>query len=525
MIAFLSATALAFSIWKENASCFEKRTPWDGHCRFEGPKPGSINGVSLVVFDSLQSALDECVASDCIGVSLTAEMLDGSLCYATMGDANMCPALVPSSTGVVSYLRQCSRFDSNGAFNATSSMVKTGKTVPHPESIFVGVASYKDPLCRQTVKDAIRRAKHPERISFGVVDQLDTFETPCIPYSCDDETNILCEMVSRKQIRVHRMHFLDARGPTLARHLVEKLFANETYYLQIDAHMLFTANWDIQLIDQWRRLHDENGILTAYPTAASHSVDQFTGTSLRVTTPVMHKMRLMENMLFRFEGASEVRAGVKSRRICCWAAGLSFSKGHRITNVPYDCCTPGLFMGEEIGMAVRMFTHGYNFYSFRNSVIFHFYPDEIPRKNIELFWKSSPNMEAFESCAAHRVKMVLGWEYEESGCGSTEDIEKYGIGSKRSVEDYFWGMFQIKITRKLTKDDTMYYSKISSSLYYFHSSFTNARCHATFLVVMIFKTQVLASRIWSLPTCFAKTVPRPLASALTKSPSNLKVSK
>ena len=31
-----------------------------------------------------------------------------------------------------------------------------------------------------------------------------------------------------------------------------------------------------------------------------------------------------------------------------WAAGFAFSRGHFIMNVPYDCCLPMMFQGEEI---------------------------------------------------------------------------------------------------------------------------------------------------------------------------------
>jgi [Skp1-protein]-hydroxyproline N-acetylglucosaminyltransferase len=43
-----------------------------------------------------------------------------------------------------------------------------------------------------------------------------------------------------------------------------------------------------------------------------------------------------------------------------WAAGFSFARGHFVLQVPYDCCTPMLFQGEEIDIAVRAWTLGYD---------------------------------------------------------------------------------------------------------------------------------------------------------------------
>ena len=41
-----------------------------------------------------------------------------------------------------------------------------------------------------------------------------------------------------------------------------------------------------------------------------------------------------------------------------WAAGLSFSKGHMVARVPYDCCLPMMFQGEETSLGLRAWTHG-----------------------------------------------------------------------------------------------------------------------------------------------------------------------
>ena len=42
--------------------------------------------------------------------------------------------------------------------------------------------------------------------------------------------------------------------------------------------------------------------------------------------------------------------------VCGQAAGVSFSRGHRVLRVPYDCCTPNIFNGEEFTMGARMWT-------------------------------------------------------------------------------------------------------------------------------------------------------------------------
>lgn len=59
-----------------------------------------------------------------------------------------------------------------------------------------------------------------------------------------------------------------------------------------------------------------------------------------------------------------------------WSSEFSFSRGHFILNVPYDRHICGLDeQEEEISMALRAFTHGYDFYTPTNSLIFR-YPDD-----------------------------------------------------------------------------------------------------------------------------------------------------
>lgn len=70
-----------------------------------------------------------------------------------------------------------------------------------------------------------------------------------------------------------------------------------------------------------------------------------------------------------------------------WAAGFSFSKGHFKLRVPYDAYQPMVFQGEEIAIGIRGFTHGYDFYAPRDSVVFHEYADNSARrKKIHMFW-------------------------------------------------------------------------------------------------------------------------------------------
>ena len=81
-----------------------------------------------------------------------------------------------------------------------------------------------------------------------------------------------------------------------------------------------------------------------------------------------------------------------------WAAGFSFSRGHFAMNVPYDPYLPMVFMGEEISMGVRAFTHGYDVYSPEKNICFHTYvqhkgsveTNKVDRIGVKKFRENKP---------------------------------------------------------------------------------------------------------------------------------------
>ena len=54
-----------------------------------------------------------------------------------------------------------------------------------------------------------------------------------------------------------------------------------------------------------------------------------------------------------------------------WAAGFNFASSDVIKEVPYDESLRHLFFGEETTMAVRMWTHGWDFFAPPETVCYH----------------------------------------------------------------------------------------------------------------------------------------------------------
>lgn len=155
-------------------------------------------------------------------------------------------------------------------------------------TIYVAIASYRDWQCRDTVTSIFSRAQHPERVRVGVVDQIVEGEDgPCdAPYKpcSEDPEQTLCKYKS--QLDVFQVDAPLSIGPVFARHIGHRMYRGEYYYMQSDAHVTFTRNWDEDIIRQQEATKNEMAVLSTYLTDIDGSIDE-NGDSLRDTRPIM----------------------------------------------------------------------------------------------------------------------------------------------------------------------------------------------------------------------------------------------
>lgn len=171
----------------------------------------------------------------------------------------------------------------------TTGSFQRGDNCPTKDrTIFVAIASYRDWQCRHTLESIFKRAKYPNRIRVGVVDQIVEGDEVCNEpiESCDENPEqALCN--HQNLVDNYRMDAPLSVGPVFARHIGHRLYRGEYYAMQSDAHVTFTQDWDVDIIDQQEATTDEMTVLTTYLTDIVNSIDEKTGTSLRNTRPIM----------------------------------------------------------------------------------------------------------------------------------------------------------------------------------------------------------------------------------------------
>ena len=125
------------------------------------------------------------------------------------------------------------------------------------------------------------------------------------------------------------------------------------------------------------------------------------------------------------------------------AAGYYVAHSGILKDAPYDPFLPYIFMGEEIIMSSRYWTHGYDIFAPAYSVVGHIYE----RKHKPKFWETIDRLFEVEGInddlglvALERVKHQL--QYIESSRDYIKEktvlhgLEHYTMGTERSIWDY-----------------------------------------------------------------------------------------
>jgi len=342
------------------------------------------------------------------------------------------------------------------------------------ETIFVMIASYRDVECPHSVQSIFARAAFPERVRVAIVDQRDfTTDSSCydtIQSYCDpsqqhvvvhdsqdvtqEESKLACKYIH--QIDYYEMEAQYGVGPVFARHVGYRMYRGEYYTLQVDAHVFFVKEWDVQIVHQWKRTGNEMAILSTYLSDLQDNIDPITHMSMDFQRPIMCNTDFegaFPRQYLRNGQQPENEPFVKGTPQLApyWAAGFSFGRGHFVVNVPYDQYLPMVFQGEEINIGLRGFTYGYDYYAPEYSVCFHMYAtgkNKKKRNKIKMFWEHEDRYPGVESRSLDRVIGITHmYSYEDLPKWDRTEENLYGLGTARDVHQ-FYKIYGIHIEEK-----------------------------------------------------------------------------
>jgi hypothetical protein len=312
------------------------------------------------------------------------------------------------------------------------------------DTIFVQIASYRDPELQHTLQDLFKKAKRPENIFVGICHQYDMK---------GDEDKHLFEVPFPKQdqLRIDEVDYRDAQGCCWARNRIQKLWREEKWTLMIDSHMRFEEGWDETAVLLCKELVDQNyrPALTTYacPYALDEKTDKYTA---KHTANMSVKFDALNTVIVSGGQYLELSSSIPTP---FFSAHFCFADSEIIKNVQYDKLI--YFIGEEISMAARLWTLGYDLFVPHKTLVYHLYRLNDPnfKVNRVISTENDALWERRDAIARKRVAHI----FQSPISGDEEvlsEIDQCGLGSKRSLRDYerFSGIdFQKRKLREHTK--------------------------------------------------------------------------
>lgn len=283
-------------------------------------------------------------------------------------------------------------------------------------AIFVNIASYRDTECQWTVRDLFEKAAKPDRLNVGI----------CWQFVPEEDADCFLFQTRPEQCRILEIDARQSLGACWARHHSQSLYRGEPYTLQIDSHMRFVPNWDEEMLAMLAEC-PPHAVISSYPPAYTPP-DKIESEIVSV----MFAREFDDDGILKLHsrGLSPKDAAPTPEVNPFIAAGFLFGPGRIIEDVRYD---PHLyFHGEEISLAVRLWTSGWDIYSPNRILLWHDYSKRPARPR---HWSDHKQWSTINKRSFMRLRHLLGIE-PAADPEALIEIEKFGLGTARSLGEY-----------------------------------------------------------------------------------------
>jgi hypothetical protein len=308
------------------------------------------------------------------------------------------------------------------------------------KKIFIQIASYRDPQLLPTIKDCLEKAKNPQNLVFSIAWQ----------HSIHDKWDDLDEFKNDKRFKIVSIDFKESKGACWARNLLQQQYDGEEYTLQLDSHHRFIQDWDdelIKMIKQLQKKGHKKPLLTGY--VSSFDPDNDPGGRILQPWKMNFDRFIPEGAVFflpaTIDDYQERTEPIPAR---FYSAHFCFTLGQFVKEVPHD--PEYYFHGEEISIAVRAYTWGYDLFHPHKVVVWH----EYTRKGRKKQWDDDPQWVS-KNVSCHKRNRKL---FEMDGEVKDIDFGQYDFGTVRTLRDYekYAGIsFKRRAVQKYTLDNNL----------------------------------------------------------------------
>jgi hypothetical protein len=283
------------------------------------------------------------------------------------------------------------------------------------KSIFIQITSYHDYELEKTIRDAINKSSGETELVFGV-------------HSIFYEDNSWIEPVRNiANVKLVESKAPENLGMGLGRAIAHDLYNGEDYYFQIDAHSRFDQDWDTFLINEINT-HKSNGfkkpLISQYPKPFWYEGD-------------IEKVNQHEEVVTQFYWKDKER--FKHNRMPMQGTvlnpegnifSISVSGGSIFTEGEFIKPNKLIFAdGEEIFMAARAYTSGYDFFVPSEMFMYHLYYGTEGKNARRIVYPDWPEQTAeLNKTSVDEIRFVLSGEgiVGEGRLGTERTLSEYG---------------------------------------------------------------------------------------------------
>ena len=240
-------------------------------------------------------------------------------------------------------------------------------------SIFIQIPSYQDYELPRTILDCIANSSGEVNINFGIH----------VCWLNHNDIHIPKEYPNWVKLNYQTSIAPQNIGLQRSRYISNKFYSGEDYYLQIDSHMRFEKNWDLDLIklyNNYKNLGFKKPLITMYPSGYWYDskFDIVKDETTQVTSiGFTERLDDFKNTYIPHQTACSTTRG------CLYTA--SVSGGFIFTSGDFSKIKPNkkiAFWGEEVLTAARAFTSGFDLLTSDKSYVWHLYYDHSKSKQL-----------------------------------------------------------------------------------------------------------------------------------------------
>jgi hypothetical protein len=287
-------------------------------------------------------------------------------------------------------------------------------------NIFIQIASYRDPELLPTLRDCIKNAKYPKNLRFCIAWQ----------HAEEDVWDTLDEFKNDSRFIILDIPHLQTKGTCWARHQIQQHWNGEAYTLQLDSHHRFAKHWDATLIGMMKDLQKaghKKPLLTAYMPSYQPQNDPIN----RASDPwflTFDRFTPAGAVFFTPSVIPDWQNRTLPYPSRFYSAHFAFTLGQFCKEVPHD--PQYLFHGEEISIAARAYTWGYDLFAPHKLVVWHEYSREHRARKS---WDDISEWNTWDIESLARNRRLLNIDNEQT---AEEDFGEFGFGTVRTLAQY-----------------------------------------------------------------------------------------